>query len=142
MDKVLFPHKFAYVLSALTLPQASCVINRQFQAPAPPRVSISWSWLLLGAQCFCFVYLFLCLFFPCCNLISLSISLFPSFFLSITLSLSLFPSPHQLLGSILTPLSARAQTSQSRAALCHRDQKQLVSFLPVCGLVPSISLSK
>uniref|UniRef100_A0A671R8G3 non-specific serine/threonine protein kinase n=1 Tax=Sinocyclocheilus anshuiensis TaxID=1608454 RepID=A0A671R8G3_9TELE len=38
--------------------------------------------------------------------------------------------------------SARAQTSQSRAALCHRDQKQLVSFLPVCGLSPSLSLSK
>lgn len=142
MDKVLFPHKFAYVLSVLTLPQASSVINRQLQAPAPPRVPLS-----LGLGC-CWVLsvsvLFICFFafFPCCNLISLSIFLFPSYFLSITLSFSLFPSPHQLLGSILTPLSARAQTSQSRAALCHRDQKQLVSFLPVCGLVPSLSLSK
>lgn len=60
MDKVLFPHKFAYVLSALTLPQASSVINRQLQAPAPPRVPLS---LGLG---YCWVLsvsvLFICLF--------------------------------------------------------------------------------
>lgn len=144
MDKVLFPHKFAYVLSALTLPQASSVINWQLQAPAPPRVPLSlglgYCWVLSVS----ILFMFLCFFFPCCNLISLLIFLFPSFFLSTKLSLSSlsFLSLHQLLGSILTPLSARAQTSQSRAALCHRDQKQLVSFLPVCGLFPSLSLSK
>lgn len=60
MDKVLFPHKFAYVLSALTLPQASSVINRQLQARAPPRVPLS-----LGLGC-CWVLsvsvLFICFF--------------------------------------------------------------------------------
>ncbi len=145
MDKVLFPHMFAYVLFALTLPQASSVINRQLQAPAPPRVPLplKLGYCLVLSVSILFIYLFLC-FFPCCNLISLSIFLFPSYFLStklVPLFTVLFLSLHQLLGSILTPLSARAQTSPSRAALCHRDQKQLVSFLPVCALFPSLSLS-
>lgn len=100
-------------------------------------------YLLVLAVIGCSVFLFclFALFFLAAILFFSWSPCFPSFFLSTTLSFSLFPSPHQLLGSILTPLSARAQTSQSRAALCHRDQKQLVSFLPVCGLFPFLSLS-
>lgn len=73
--------------------------------------------MVLGALVFLF-YLFFALFF--------SESSCPFYFLATTLFfyLSIF-FPHQLLGSILTRLSARAQTSPSRAALCHRDQKQL-----------------
>lgn len=58
--------------------------------------------------------------------------------LSVSSALSLLCSSFLLTpGSILTLLSARAQTSLSRAVLFHRDQKQLVSFLPV---FPTISL--
>lgn len=145
MDKVLFLHKFAYVLSALTLPQASSVINRQLQAPAPARVPLSlglgYYWVLSVSILFICFFAFFSLLQSYFSL-DLPVPLLLSVYQTVPLFTVLFLSLHQLLGSILTPLSARTQTSQSRAALCHRDQKQLVSFLPVCGLFPSLSLSK
>ncbi len=146
MDKVLFPHKFAYVLFALTLPQASSVINRQLQAPAPPRVPLplKLGYCLVLSVSILFIYLFVSLLFSLLQSyfsLDLPVPLLLSVYQTVPLFTVLFLSLHQLLGSILTPLSARAQTSPSRAALCHRDQKQLVSFLPVCALFPSLSLS-
>lgn len=64
-------------------------------------------------------------------------SYYHSILLSLTLSLSLLLSSlcFSLLGSILTPLNARALINQCRVALFHRDPKQLVSF-PVCLCLP------
>lgn len=57
------------------------------------------------------------------------------FILSLSLSLSCSSSCVFLLGSILTPLNARALINQCRVALFHRDPKQLVSF-PTCRCLP------
>lgn len=79
------------------------------------------------------------LFSPHLNLLSLNPSGFDFVFLLLS---SLCVS---LLGSILTPLNARALINQCRVALFHRDPKQLVSFpvclcLPVCCCCTSVCL--
>lgn len=72
-----------------------------------------------------------------------------SILLSLTFSLFLllYSLCFSLLGSILTPLNARALINQCRVALFHRDPKQLVSFpvclcLPVCCRCTSVCLFK
>lgn len=52
-----------------------------------------------------------------------------------------FSSSSLLLGSLLTLLNVRAQTSPCRAAPSHRGQKQLVSFPYPCFLAASVCLS-
>jgi len=74
------------------------------------------------------------------HLLSLSLNPFVFDFLSVFLLLSSLC--FSLLGSILTPLNAKALINQCRVALFHRDPKQLVSSsvcLFVAAARPSVS---
>lgn len=98
-------------------------------------------------------FLKLCLFFPCFLLLSspsLVFSVFPCLCDSLLL-IFIFHSSHPLfisfssssllLGSLLTLLNVRAQTSPCRAAPSHRGQKQLVSLPFPCFLAASVCLT-
>lgn len=104
----------------------------------------TWYWILhLFYLCFllslCVVYPFTCFFFH--SHLSFKNFQFSIFFHSSHPLFTSFSSSSLLLGSLLTLLNVRAQTSPCRAAPSRREQKQLVSLPFPCFLAASVHLT-
>lgn len=104
----------------------------------------TWCWILhLFYLCFllslCVVYPFTCFFFH--SRLSFKNFQFSIFFHSSHPLFTSFSSSSLLLGSLLTLLNVRAQTSPCRAAPSRREQKQLVSLPFPCFLAASVHLT-
>lgn len=92
-----------------------------------------------ASSCYLLSSPLLALYFTQCLYDSLLL-IFP-FSIPLTLSSSPFLLPLLLLGSLLTLLNVRAQTSPCRAAPSHKGQKQLVSLPFPCFLAASVCLT-
>lgn len=104
-------------------------------------LSVHTNWFV--RLCLFFSLCFLLPFLSSCPSFNVSMTLLLIFPFSIPLTLSSSPSllPPFLLGSLLTLLNVRAQTSPCRAAPFHREQKQLVSLPFPCFLAASVCLT-